>query len=517
MKVTSPALMVLVVAAAHRLRDPQGAGRRWLDTLWADIAGLGLDCPIDGVGAVTLPDAFEPGRPFRVLAGRQGDITDPVAGIRQALLVQADDYVLLLAVLGSAPGRNWPSLRQDWAAATGSGRLGGPPPAILGSALVYLGLRRRPPPAPAALDNLIPRPPGHAWDERWTETPEGFRLAEARAGAVAELDQPRQLVVLADPRREADLDRWSWSSARQLPPLVRYLVHAAAISDQLRVYQDGQGFRANRHGMEQLIDTLAAEPIDTADLRRLLRIRQLLAREQSDASGLITTLSRLRAMGRTVQVAAANLAAALPAPGRPAAGDWPPGSIPDRDRRLAAWLGEQLADDVVYLQATAERAAYLERLTQTCITERQRRYEQQITLIQASILGAIIMALTGVTALQYQIPVPSAVRAPLICLLAGIALVLPGAVTRWARGIGADAPLPVIDLTALALLGAATGWLALTLRRHQPPHAPGLPAILAAALAGAAIFLGAGVLVLRVLQPRRAEAARPPGRSGDFS
>src|SRR5205823_6139030 len=109
------------------------------------------------------------------------------------------------------------------------------------------------------------------------------------------------------------------------------------------------------------------------------------------------------------------------------------------------------------------RAAHVETMVRDQISERQRGYAQQVTLIQTSVLGSIIMALTAISAFAYTVPVPNALRGPLVCLLAALALVLPGAAVRWTRGVGDDAPWPGVNLVGGSLLGAATTWLGLSI------------------------------------------------------
>lgn len=508
---SAPALVSFVFAATRRLND-QPDGRTWLSGLWDACAGMGMSQPIVRVAPMAFPERLSTHGGFRILASRQS----AAPGIRQALLFASHDVTGVMTVIAPNPAESWPELESSWtrAAAQEGCDITTPPEAILQTVTLYLGLTGEPPARrrrtgnPVAAPGTLASPCGERnWPGQWTRVPPGFLLAQASPASPSE-DRCRRMIVLAPAFREADLDRWAWSSARQLPPLARYLLHAAKIHDQLRVYQRGQGFREVRQRVERCIDELTLLNMDTVDLRLMHRARTELARQQADSDGLVTTLTRIHAMSRTAEIAMVNMATAVTLPDPPR----DHGEVFAPDQQAGVWLRAQLSDDAAYLEATLQRADRISQSVDTSLQERRHRYQEQLTLLQTSVIGAMIMALTVVLALQYKLSIPGPAQAPAIATAAAIALALPGAVLRWIRGIGHDAPLRSSDLTALALSGAAIGWLISALATHTGrAH---LAATIGAPFAGAALLFLSGHLALRRLG-RSAQKPDRPGQQDD--
>jgi hypothetical protein len=241
----------------------------------------------------SAPVAFPEGP----LAGLQ----DP-AGEHQAILRRERDALnlsLVMAPLGS-PAPTWHALAGRW-------RLLAPDPTpLLGAVLIFQAKSAEP---PDLRTQLPPRDDdARSWSTIesdgftiWETTPTGDRTS-------------RRLVVLAPPAPDADarLSRFTWSAGdTALPPLGRYLLHAAWLRYHARVRGDGTA------------------------LRRL---------HEPDAAAfdLADTLSRLRLMRRAVEITRANMAAALDPP------------LPT-DAALADWLTAQLSDDTEHLSAVQDR------------------------------------------------------------------------------------------------------------------------------------------------------------------
>lgn len=489
--VAKQALVFLAFAATARLADDP-AGRVWLERLWDATGRFGMDGAIPGVAPYEFPvDAHHDidSAAYRVLASRQG----PAVGITQALVFATHDVLGVMVVLAPEPESSWQELDRELldAAAAADCDLTAPPPAVLGTASLHLGVLG---------ENAAPPDP-HA--RGWTRVGQGFLIANAEpddqtsmataATATATGPSHRCFTLLATAEKESDLDRWTWSSARLLPPFARYLLHSAKLRDQLAVYERGR-FGTVRRKVESQVDELMRLDLDALDLRRLLEARSLLTAEQVDADGLFTSLSRLRTMARTVDIALANLAAAVEAPDQRR----DRAQIFSTDQELGRWLLTRIQDSEEYLTASLARADRMNALVDSRIEGRRARYQQQLTLLQASIIGAAVMALTVVQALQYRLPVLGPVQAPFIATVAGAALVLPGAIVRWIHGVGDDAPLRNVDIALLAVPGAAIGWLISSLM-GSPIH-PWWPVSLAGAAVAAIALPYAGHLLLRRLR-----------------
>ncbi|NUR43580.1 MAG: hypothetical protein HOV73_26200 [Streptomyces sp.] len=160
----------------------------------------------------------------------------------------------------------------------------------------------------------------------------------------------RRVVVLAPAARDAELSAWTFSQGDPaMPPLARYLMHAAKLRYQARVRGDGGQ-------LKDLIDRVdghvahvrAALERESTDVNALARLRR-------DEADLTSVLKDVRAMRRTVEIAVGNMTDALaqPFPG---------------DRRLAKWLGSQLGDDTEYLETTREVAREFGRLARQDVT-----------------------------------------------------------------------------------------------------------------------------------------------------
>jgi predicted nucleotide-binding protein len=214
-------------------------------------------------------------------------------------------YAGLAALLPAAPGAATPEP-------------GLPGPAVSG------------PPPPATVG--VPFPDGFAvWD------------ADVRPDDRA----TRRLVIAIAPDADSAASAWAWSPGRTaaIPPLARYLLHAAKLRYEARVWRrDSQAMR-----LRESLDALSAEFRRTGDpaTLELLRLRQM------DA---VLLHSDLLAMRSTVEIAADNLGRALGLCGGSAT---VLGSLFADDAALASSLRERLEDEAGYLAIAAERAEKL--------------------------------------------------------------------------------------------------------------------------------------------------------------
>ncbi|MFJ7131451.1 hypothetical protein [Streptomyces fungicidicus] len=101
----------------------------------------------------------------------------------------------------------------------------------------------------------------------------------------------------------------------------------------------------------------------------------------------------------------------------------------EQREQLAAVLG----DDVTYLGSAREQVAEAARVATESAAQRLQSH-QYLSLVQTTVIGSVLLALTAIQALAYELPVPERLHAPLIALLSSSGLVLPLLVGRRRRG-----------------------------------------------------------------------------------
>lgn len=515
------AVYVFFPATGHD-RDVSHAHLLRMWSACRDVLGMTDAVPPLGLPA-ELPAAPAPAAGPEPVAARQR--LDGVA-VEQALVLRAHDVYCLVVMLAPAPssGTSWRQLDDRWAAVAGNV----PPGAILGEARLYLALVSHPQETPAAdgqnrlrapgipegqhimtfaapaVRTAMPAPP-HAreqWWRRGSVTSQGFALWEA--SPPDDSRRERRIAIIAAREREKALDAWAWTGGDPaLPPLGRYLLHAAKIRYELRVHAGGQQIRQIRDQADARVDDLLGllarqdQPgTAAASEENLIAASTRLVMAQAGSAGLVHAATRLREMQRTVQIAAANMASAL------GLGPAEAGPLAD-DRDLAAWFAQQLDDDALYLEAARERTRDVAAVTSTVIQHRlQQRQEagrqrqERFNLLQTAIIGAIVMGLTAIQALSYQLPLPGSVKPPVVAALGATALLLASIVVRLTLPSGRQ-PLAWLSYTAAGLTVAAFTWLAVAWASLEVLHKPATPAttrILAAtgfAVATAAAYAAA--------------------------
>ncbi|MFC4055077.1 CATRA conflict system CASPASE/TPR repeat-associated protein [Actinomadura syzygii] len=268
----------------------------------------------------------------------------------QAVLRRHHDLLNLSVALAPSEAHGdetwWRTLDGQWEAITAEHA-----PALLGEARLFLArvdaedrIRTAAPSLYRRLGSLLPDT-AHDPDAPDRGIPAGDGLALWETMAQPDERLVRRFVLAIAPDADPAASAWVWSRGdTAIPPLARYLLHAAKLRYQLRVWQrDGQARRL-KAALDTLGDELvrlgAAEPV----LAELLRLRRLDAR---------FLLADLREMRRSVEIAAANLgrASGHPAPG-PATTRGP---FAD-DAALAHRFLERLDDETAYLTISADRA-----------------------------------------------------------------------------------------------------------------------------------------------------------------
>ncbi|MFD0154121.1 CATRA conflict system CASPASE/TPR repeat-associated protein [Streptomyces sp. NPDC055721] len=510
------ALQLHYFFASQRFGDEGG---RLLRLLWETCAQAGMNTALQPCGELTLPDGdvLTGGFDFRSL--RQRSDAD---GRRQAMLYRMNDVVGLTVMLAAdeGPGRSaaesaqvlralertWDEARVRAAAAQAAPSAGATPDtdaSLIGSIRIHRSLRV-PDGSPvtdlaAVGEGLRRELAPQARLSRPVETDDDLMLWEITRsdGGVS---APRDLLVitLATDEQEGLLDDWSWHAAHgDLVPLTRYLIGATQVRENHRVRlgssadldehlhrlrRDSEGLTRNWQ------DLMASSQVGATVGRRALvrwerlaeQARQALAEERLAGA----TTSNLRAMTRSLEVASAALRVlGAGADGRP--------RVLDRDEEIRARLAAMLDDDVTYFGIAREQAAEAARVATESAAQRLQGHQQYLSLIQTTVIGALLLTLTAVQALAYKPPVPVRLHAPLIAFLGALGLVLPLVVVRrWRGGTGGRIG-GVLEIASLSVAGAAAGWLAGRALGHTAPSV----------LVGAALLALLGVLLTRRSSP----------------
>uniref|UniRef100_UPI00341F2E53 CATRA conflict system CASPASE/TPR repeat-associated protein n=1 Tax=Streptomyces sp. NPDC051662 TaxID=3154750 RepID=UPI00341F2E53 len=453
-------------------------GEALLRELWQSCGALGMSESAPG-SARDLPAPNptadrDPSESVLVLAARgtprNCERTD------QAFAFQSHDAYGCVVALAGDGTEDWASLERRWEEVAPT--LQASPPAVLGEVRLLRGVCEGTAPfdevaaalahEPTATGQAVP-----SQQMRWSRVSESLALWDTSP-------EPRSatrtlVVVAADATGHLDgdaldglLDEWSWVSDRPWPsPLTRYLLQSVKLRHLLAVRDRHlPAIHGLRHDVDALIDELVglhrrvgSPTASVADGSRLIddlmRAETALGRLQvRQAEGLIGTLTTLQRMRRSAQIAAANMAASVPIePGRRQ------GEPLDTDHRLGQWLAEQLDDDAYYLEAVRQRADEVGRVAGAVTQQMLQRHQQHLLQVQGAVLGGILMALAAIQSIGYKVPLPGPLGGPVIALASALALTLPGAVIRWSRPFGRQAPLRQFDLLTVALTGAAAGWL----------------------------------------------------------
>jgi len=320
------------------LDGPHAAlARQQLLTIW-DACGteLRMTEPVPGVAAA-------PGE-IPLTAGLDGPLAarQDAGADFQAILRREHDVLNLSVVfaapldtaarrrrIGSAAAPGWYEFLRWWQtlAAGGTG-------ALLGVNLVFQAKAEGP-----EVD-LAGNPPA-ALPAGLTDAPT-LRTGELNIwDPAAAADADRQLVVLTGFEQELELSTFTWSDGRaDLPPLGRYLMHAAKLRYESRVLGEGSGrLMALSDRVDRRLNVVTRRLQDAANPDGSAPESQPMA---ADEALLISTLADLRRMARTVDIALGNMGrATTPFPA---------------DARTGEWLRGQLADTTDYLEATLQKS-----------------------------------------------------------------------------------------------------------------------------------------------------------------
>jgi len=436
----------VVTGGEHR-----AAALTFVRSLWTQCgARLGMTEPVPGVGVGTEPRDGWAAQAQGLLAVQSA--AGP--GVRQAVLRRDHDILCLSVMLApEAAGEGWPELDAQWSAAVRAAGEG-----ASGEARLYLARLSDPAARPAAdpAGALAAAVRSHApgAPDRIPEgavTPQGFALWELSPATDTRVE--RRLVVVAGHDRDPELTAWAWTDRNLgLPPLAKYLLHAAKLRYQLRVWRAAGDIGTLRAATDAAITALlerTAEPAGPSRQTEIIRAGHALVALQARERGLVDRSTRSREMARTVDIAAANLALF--------AGDESLGGPFADDRALAAWLAQRLDDEATYLEAAVRRCEQVGALADQLVQRSRQRRQEAVNLGLTGAIGAVVMSLGAVQALQYTVPLPGAVKPAVVTALGALALLASLFVVRvvaperrWS--------LVLVRLGAGAV-GAALAWI----------------------------------------------------------
>jgi hypothetical protein len=296
-------------------------------------------------------------------------------------------------------------------------------------------------------------------------------------------DGRRVLAAVAPLNRQADLDAWVWWAGPQdLAPFGRYLMHAAKLHYESRVFERR---RASLKATLARVDSALGTVLDlhrdvrvagAATMPALMRAQGELARAQADQTGLAIEISNLRQLRRTVAIAERNLQAVGPPPDPDNVAM--AGTFLGRDLALAGWLGEQIEQDIGYADAVRERADQVHTMTSLRLqgaAQRIDRARSRLDLIQTTLLGAVLSGVLAYGTFGIAFQPDHNVRLPLLATLASVLLALPVLLVHWHE------PFRAFDHVVGAAFGASLAWL-LVVALWPDFDAPAFASVLGAAV-----------------------------------
>jgi hypothetical protein len=486
-----------------------------LRSLWDNLRlGLHLDAEVPNLGiGEELPstlDAVGSG----AVAACAGDHPD---GFYQALFRKSHDVLILSAALAPrlVAANSWVDLQHQWDSVAQM------PDAIYGDVRIFQGLIRTGQVTGSELRSLArwlaPLVPAArtepAWQDRGCIADDGLAVWET--GSIDDGRRERQLVVVGPPGQDAVLSAWTWSSGdAATTPLTRYLMHAAKLRYEYRVWEENRASVQTRRNqvsaetaavLQRLRSADRGLPFDSDTVSKLLGPCYAL---DADVAALVDIASQIQQIRRTVQIAVANLSEYVePSPTRGKL------TLFGDDQKLGKWLATQLDDDATYLLAVKEGARDVVAAARGALERRSAALEQaehehrdKISLLQAVVISAAVLCLTAVQALNYHLPLKDGVRSAVVAALSACALWLVVAVTRLAVGPARTgrrerqkgwlvAESLVAGLALSTVCWATSSWIRLQLLHDQPSDA-----ITWASSAAGFVIGAASVLVRRTRQ-----------------
>jgi hypothetical protein len=167
--------------------------------------------------------------------------------------------------------------------------------------------------------------------------------------------------------------------------------------------------------------------------RELIAAQSRLGRAQFEAGGLLISITHLRDLRQTTEIAAHNLRAHRPTENSTALSARSPFA---RDDELAKFLDQQARHEIAYLESCRERFGEAQNLTALWLQELaapHARTANWLSVLQTSLLSALL-GMFGVAQAFGGFDKISPFRWAVVALVASMALILPPLAARWTNG-----------------------------------------------------------------------------------
>jgi hypothetical protein len=287
---------------------------------------------------------------------------------------------------------------------------------------------------------------------------------------------------------------------------VRYFMHASKLRFEADVFKEDiaevrRQERALDDGLAELFALHEHFEAAGAAADELIDAQSRLGRAQGEAAGLLFSITRLRDLRQTVEIAAHNLRVNEPPQVDSAARGMSPFA---RELKLAEWLENQAGHEIAYLESCRERVGEAQKLTELRLQQlaaANARTANWLSVLQTSLLAAALGALSVSTTLGTHFTAPVMVRAAVMALVGSMTLFLPLLAIRWTNGYRWP------DLAAAAVIGGCAGWLVAVVVSARTP----LMVVLAAAILGA-VLLGSAAILVNGRRPAQHSNGCAPGR-----
>lgn len=485
MTIINPSMLVYSFAPKLLLSDNRlyENARNHLRHLWEACSRLGmtgssqrLNLPVDFPTNLNLNDSG-----FRVLAAKVDNKRLARKIYYQAFLFEYQDVFGLIAALETGEKcEGWPRWRELYDEWNQCVKVKGLPEGMMGEAYIYSGACGDQTLLPSDTDAdgeglmsgiaaqigepAIEALPASDNDQRRAAT---FYLSE-RQFCFWEGGSPddHRIIALLVPRSEMKAAfRWAvWPDSSQLAPFARYLLHASKLRFAQRVFEhEVPTLRGRRKPIDTVLEDIiklqkrlaSDRPIGATDIARA---QYDLGQSQIENYALLYSVSRLKELRLTAQIARRNLQQLIPKH-HPAHSPTNL-SLFDQDIARADWLQEQILMDLEYLDAVGTRVTEGHKIIAMRLEQEAQKNARQLNslvLLQSSLLGALVVSLTAIQAFQPASVLPGALIWPLVGLLAALALALPPLFARWSD------TYQKIDRFVGGLVGAAIFLFAITL------------------------------------------------------